>query len=182
MQIIWQQDAGCLILPLRRSRLKLSFDTKPAAGVNWTGCVRQQWAVCLADYRYAKSMKVVREFWRLPETARSIVHHFPLLFLPSRHATIYTLRIIRDKFSSSLWAAIGSSVPTWHNPIGWQREWDVSFEGRPRLKAGSQIIDCVFLFWGLMLIWNMIQIQKSFPVIFYIKLCIRFSIKCGALF
>lgn len=92
MQIIWQQDTGCLILPLWRSRLKLSFDTKPAAGVNWTGCVRQQWAVCLADYRYAKSTKVVREFWRLPETARSIVHHFPLLFLPSRHATIYTLR------------------------------------------------------------------------------------------
>jgi len=140
MQIIWQQDAGCLILPLRRSRLKLSFDTKPAAGVKFTLWTDR--AVCLADYRYAKNTKVVREFWRLPETARSIVHHFPLLFQPSRHATIYTLRIIRDKFSSSLWSAIGSSVPTWHNPIGWQREREVSFEGRPRLKEGSQMFSC----------------------------------------
>lgn len=42
-----------------------------------------------------KSAKVARECWRLPETASSIVHHVPLLFLPSRHTTIYTQRIIQ---------------------------------------------------------------------------------------
>lgn len=86
MQIIWQQDAGSL----RCSRLKLSNNTKPAASVNWAGCVLGWLSVCTR-----KSTKVVREFWRLPETARSIVHHFPLLFLPPWHATIYTLRIIQ---------------------------------------------------------------------------------------
>ncbi len=119
MQIIGPQDAGSLILPLRGSRLKISYDTKAAAGVNWMGCVLGGLSVCTTR----TSAKVARECWRLPETASSIVHHFPLLSI-SPIAT-YTQQFTpreSSKFSSSLWAAIGWTVPTWQNPIGWQRE------------------------------------------------------------
>lgn len=102
----------------------------------WAG-----WAVCLADYPYAQheSAKVAWECWRLPETASSIVHYFPLLFLPSRHTTIYTQRIIQVFL-----LAVGCD---WlYGPNMAESDWLTAREGRelwkgrPRFKAGMQKI------------------------------------------
>lgn len=161
MQIIWQQDAGSLILPLRCSRLKLSYNTKPAASVNRAVCVQQQRAVCLADYRYAQER--ARKLFGNSGASRKqpallfITSHFYFSHRDTQQFTPWE----SSKFSSLQWASIGSSVPTWQNLIGWQWERDVSFEGKPRVKAGRQIMG-VFLFCGIMFIWNIILITKDF--------------------
>lgn len=135
MQIIWQQDAGSLILPRQRSRFKLAYDTKAAAGVSWMGCVLGGLSVCTTW----ASAKVAWECWRLQETASSIVHYFPLLFLPSRHTTIYTQIIIQVFL-----LAVGCD---WlYGPNMAESDWLTAREGRelwkgrPRFKAGMQKI------------------------------------------
>lgn len=142
----------------------------------WTG-----WAVCLADSRYAQQERA-RKFLgnagaSRKQPASSIVHHFPLLFLPSRHTTIYTQKIIQV-----LLLAVGCD---WLNgPNMAESDWLTARErrelwkGRPRFKAGMQIMG-VFLFCGIMFIWNMIVLFSFF---LHKMVCIQFSIKSEGLY
>lgn len=188
MQINWQQDAGSLILPLRGSRLKLSRMTQNQL-LLWTGgavCGNNGLCAWLTIGMHNKSTKVARECWRLPETASSIVHHFPLLFLPSRHhATIYTQRIIQVFL-------LAAGCDWLSDPNMAKSDWLTAWErrelwkGRPRVKAVSQIMgvfllkdnvhleyDADFSVWVFFLQWCTYENDES---------CVRFSIKVWVIY
>lgn len=94
----------------------------------WAG-----WAVCLADYPYAQHERARKLLGNAGASRKQpallfITSHF---YFSHRDTQQFTPRE-SSKFSSSLWAAIGCMVPTWQNPIGWQRARDVSFEKADR--------------------------------------------------
>lgn len=112
---------------MRLSALECSHDRKPPLFLSvqqsaWL--FRSIMRVCLTiGMQKERNQKVPEgECWRLP-VLLFITSHFYFSHRDTRFTPWES-----SKFFSSLWNAIGRTLPTWQDLIGWHRERDVRFE------------------------------------------------------
>lgn len=140
---------------------------KQLPGVSWKGCVIGGLSVCTTRVR--KLLGNAGASQKQPALL-FITSHF---YFSHRDTQQFTPRE-SSKFSSSLRAAIGWTVPTWQTAIGWQRERTWALKRQTAVQSRQEDHGCCCALWdNVHLEYDTVFLQWSF----YKLMCIQFSIE-----